>query len=1041
MKDLDRHFKRMLQRFYLLNGANDVSLKNTYVASLSAQLQPELNIMAMATQKDFSTMTMGQIHQMTKEVVDKLCRQHQYFFDLMNNKGKFGKACKKSYLEIKCKDKCSCQNKKNKGEKPYKRKEKNLKFFKKRNFRKRPQGQRCYLCGRKGHFAKSCPNKADKAIKLVTSLKIRDEEVESLYSEQSSPDEDTVFALRNSSEEEYSEEETLPIFSTEEINSLNPSPPHPNIEVQILPTKFDKPVKAIAYIDTGAQKTMMNPDILPEELWSKKTSYFMAADGKIFKTELITKTFIGIKFFPDCIIWAKVIGNKLPGKDILIGMDVFSEADKLQIFPSGLKYKREFKSFVETSTLFSLSASPSEMEEIKKKLLSLCANNHGGFSHPRPLWKNPNFFVKLPFKLNEDVNPTKATHLGMTPLDLQLARQECQELLTQGLIEPTHSNWACQAFYVEKRSERVRGKKSLADQYGIMLAEKKIHLAQSEIDFLGMQFSKGFYQPQKHIAEELLKFPNHSLTTKQIQQFLGILNYIRDFIPKAAKYTSPLSKLLKKNPPPWGVEQTEAVQQIKKIAQNPPALKIPGDGNRILQTDASDGYWGAVLIEEIHDKKFYCGHASGQFKEAKDHYHTTYKEALAVKNGIKKFDFHLRDPQILRLKDWFSRYDFTVKHIKGNKNLIPDFLSRPPKVVQMITKTHSFPLIFMVRPLPNCAKIQKLYPPGLSPRTPKDILDYAKSRYFFFLHETLKFKVIHPSAFDPTNPNGNIFYLFYDIGWDLCEPTLWAIWCKTVQHSTPIALQTKKAYQILTDPLKHDFLFWTVLEWFSPITWWRSELEHILSYQENQRKTNAQALVSIFIVYRPYAINPSGQLFSQNHAHTWGTFEEYPLNDRYKRQLKGHLQETNLSSHSPSNRLIPSSSRSRQITVCSEYHIPAQLFRRTEDLVSPEESPDDLMNEDSDDPKLSPSHEPICKEVAYFGVSMLCTCLFEGILCIRTLRIYGIFQNKYALHLPLQGDHVHQKTPNMVLEYHIVFHKKEQCNILVDLDFQVLLVS
>ncbi|WVY95147.1 hypothetical protein V8G54_034235 [Vigna mungo] len=386
MKDLDRHFKRMLQRFYLLNGANDVSLKNTYVAFLPVQLQSELNRMAMAAQKDFSTMTMGQIHQMTKEA-------------------------------------------------------------------------------RKGHFAKSCPNKADKAIKLVTSLKIRDEEVESLYSEQSSPDEDTVFALRNSSEEEYSEEETLPIFSTEEINSLNPSPPHPNIEVQILPTKFNKPVKAIAYIDTGAQKTMMNPDILPEELWSKKTSYFMAADGKIFKTELITKTFIEIKFFPDCIIWAKVIGSKLPGKDNLIGMDIFSEADKLQILPSGLKYKREFKPFVETSTLFSLSASPSEMEEIKKKLLSLCADNHGGFSHPRPLWKNPNFFVKLPFKLNEDVNPTKATDPGMTPSDLQLARQECQELLTQGLIEPTHSNWACQAFYVEKRSERVRGKKRLLIDY------------------------------------------------------------------------------------------------------------------------------------------------------------------------------------------------------------------------------------------------------------------------------------------------------------------------------------------------------------------------------------------------------------------------------------------------------------------------------------------------------------------------------------------------------------------------------------------------
>ena len=126
-----------------------------------------------------------------------------------------------------------------------------------------------------------------------------------------------------------------------------------------------------------------------------------------------------------------------------------------------------------------------------------------------------------------------------------------------------------------------------------------------------MHFSKGTYQPQPHIAEELLNFPDEKFTVKQIQQFLGILNYIRDFIPNAAKYTSQLSKLLKKNPPPWGSAQTEAVRHLKKIAQNPPALKIPGEGKRILQTDASDQFWGAILIEEINGKKFYCGHASG----------------------------------------------------------------------------------------------------------------------------------------------------------------------------------------------------------------------------------------------------------------------------------------------------------------------------------------------------------------------------------------------------------------------------------------------
>ncbi|RZC12322.1 Protein NRT1/ PTR FAMILY 8.3 [Glycine soja] len=41
-----RHFQRMNQRFYLLNGLNDPSLKNTYVASLPEEIQPELNKMS-----------------------------------------------------------------------------------------------------------------------------------------------------------------------------------------------------------------------------------------------------------------------------------------------------------------------------------------------------------------------------------------------------------------------------------------------------------------------------------------------------------------------------------------------------------------------------------------------------------------------------------------------------------------------------------------------------------------------------------------------------------------------------------------------------------------------------------------------------------------------------------------------------------------------------------------------------------------------------------------------------------------------------------
>lgn len=150
---------------------------------------------------------------------------------------------------------------------------------------------------------------------------------------------------------------------------------------------------------------------------------------KVFKTYLLTKEKIGIKFFPDCIVWTKVIGSNLPNKDIIVGMGVYSAASRLQILPTQIKFKIEFKPYSRILKLYSLSKIPAGYEEIKSNLLKLCADNHEEFLHLKPLWKNKDFFVQLPFNLNEDINPTKATHLGMSPSDYTLAREECNQLL------------------------------------------------------------------------------------------------------------------------------------------------------------------------------------------------------------------------------------------------------------------------------------------------------------------------------------------------------------------------------------------------------------------------------------------------------------------------------------------------------------------------------------------------------------------------------------------------------------------------------------
>ena len=128
-------------------------------------------------------------------------------------------------------------------------------------------------------------------------------------------------------------------------------------------------------------------------------------------------------------------------------------------------------------------------------------------------------------------------------------------------------------------------------------------IGQSSIDFLGVNISNGKYTLQPHIASSLDEFPDKLTNTKQIQQFLGIVNYMSDFIPKVSRYRNYLAQLLKKSPPEWNSTHTEAVQQLKRLSEKLPPLQILGPGKRILQTDASDEYWAAALFEEIDGKR------------------------------------------------------------------------------------------------------------------------------------------------------------------------------------------------------------------------------------------------------------------------------------------------------------------------------------------------------------------------------------------------------------------------------------------------------
>jgi hypothetical protein len=85
-------------------------------------------------------------------------------------------------------------------------------------------------------------------------------------------------------------------------------------------------------------------------------------------------------------------------------------------------------------------------------------------------------------------------------------------------------------------------------QYGLVLNMEKCELGRAAFDFLGHHITaKGAEPVVKHV-EVIKQFP-WPADCKQLQSFLGLVNFYRRFIPAASQILFPLTKALKGDRP------------------------------------------------------------------------------------------------------------------------------------------------------------------------------------------------------------------------------------------------------------------------------------------------------------------------------------------------------------------------------------------------------------------------------------------------------------------------------------------------------------
>ena len=219
---------------------------------------------------------------------------------------------------------------------------------------------------------------------------------------------------------------------------------------------------------------------------------FHAANGETFLITQKTKPIL-IRIFPTLNIKHQVLISPLIGRDLFIGFDLLHQIPNLRWSSKELLHKHHLLTWTQVPNLFTIDA----FDFLRIQIINdCCANSHSEFlKNPNPLWKNPSFFIRLPFKKNEDVNSTKASHRGMNLENLALAKQKLSTLLSEGLIEPTTSPWACEAFYVNKYAKQIQEKLILIINYqdlNYFFADDKFPLPNNSAIFQHLSNAKLF---------------------------------------------------------------------------------------------------------------------------------------------------------------------------------------------------------------------------------------------------------------------------------------------------------------------------------------------------------------------------------------------------------------------------------------------------------------------------------------------------------------------------------------------------------------------
>ena len=123
-----------------------------------------------------------------------------------------------------------------------------------------------------------------------------------------------------------------------------------------------------------------------------------------------------------------------------------------------------------------------------------------------------------------------------------------------------------------------------------------------EIEFLGVVIGLEGIKMEKEKVKGVLEWPTPKYV-KDVQKFLELANYYRQFIEGFASIARPLHDMVKKDKKwEWTEKQEKAFKELKERFTKEPVLAAPDiDKKMRMEVDASDYAMGGVLSMECED--------------------------------------------------------------------------------------------------------------------------------------------------------------------------------------------------------------------------------------------------------------------------------------------------------------------------------------------------------------------------------------------------------------------------------------------------------